>query len=68
MCDAHISLRRKPETRDYLIDLGVDGRTVIELILNSMEGCGLDSAGCRQGPVAVSSSEHGTESIGSTDF
>jgi hypothetical protein len=51
----YIILIRKPEGRDHLEDLGVDGKIILECILGNRVGrCGLDSSGSGQEPVAGS--------------
>jgi len=40
--------------RDHLEDLDIDGRRISKWILSSILGCGVDSRGSGQGPVAHS--------------
>jgi hypothetical protein len=50
--------------RDHLKDFGLDGRIILDWILNKVGGCGLDSSGLGYGPV-VGSCEYGTKPSGS---
>jgi hypothetical protein len=51
--------------KDDSEDLGVDGRTILNWILgNRVGGCGLDSSGTGQGPMA-GSCEHVNKPFGS---
>jgi hypothetical protein len=49
---------RKPKGRDYLEDVGVDGRIIIVYLRNRVGSCGSGSFGSGQGPMVGSYEQH----------